>query len=184
MFGALVAPPKSAVRGYGIPLEDLTTALLVFPPIWDWYVKWRERRRGFFTAWEIDILRQAQALSRRETGWLRQNPHLAMKLKPIAGLVTASDIDAARSDWPACCDVIHKFASVRAKEVQRVARVHRDPFEPILPILEADSPVGEYRKITEEILQRMPEERRNPIAAAEATRSFLMLRLGLHSGLR
>ncbi|WP_265519893.1 hypothetical protein [Nitratireductor luteus] len=36
------------------------------------------------------------------------------------------------------------------KEIQRVARVHRDPFEPIMPVLEAESPVGEYRKITEE----------------------------------
>jgi hypothetical protein len=70
------------------------------------------------------------------------------------------------------------------KEIHRVARVHRDPFEPILPILEADSPVAEYRKITEEILRLMPDERRYPIAKAEAVRSFLMLRLGLHLGLR
>jgi hypothetical protein len=68
--------------------------------------------------------------------------------------------------------------------VARVARVHRDPFEPIMPILEADSPLGEYRKITEEIVARMPCERRYPRHAAEAARAFLMLRLGLHLGLR
>lgn len=62
--------------------------------------------------------------------------------------------------------------------------MHRDPFEPILPVLEADSPVGEYRKITEEILRLMPDERRYPRAAAEAVRSFLLLRFGLHLGLR
>jgi len=65
-----------------------------------------------------------------------------------------------------------------------VAQVHRDPFEPILPILEAESPVGEYRKITEEILRTLPDERRYPRQTAEAIRSFLMLRLGLHLGLR
>lgn len=65
-----------------------------------------------------------------------------------------------------------------------VACVHRDPFEAILPILESDSPVGEYRKITEEILRLMPDESRYPVAAAEAVRSFLMLRMGLHLGLR
>jgi hypothetical protein len=70
------------------------------------------------------------------------------------------------------------------KEIQRVVRVHRDPFEPILVVLEAPSPVGEYRKITEEILRRIPNERRYPCAAAEAVRSFLLLRLGLHLGLR
>jgi hypothetical protein len=62
-----------------------------------------------------------------------------------------------------------------------VMRVHRDPFE---PILEADSPLAEHRKITDEILNRMPDEDRYPRAAAEAVRSFLLLRLGLHLGLR
>lgn len=62
--------------------------------------------------------------------------------------------------------------------------MHRDSFEPILPILEAASPVGEYRKITEEVLRRMPDERRYPRAAAEGVRSFLVLRLGLHLGVR
>jgi hypothetical protein len=63
-------------------------------------------------------------------------------------------------------------------------RVHRDPFEPIMCILEADSPLAEYRKITDEILRRMPDEDRYPRSAAEAVRSFLLLRFGLHLGLR
>jgi hypothetical protein len=41
-------------------------------------------------------------------------------------------------------------------------RVHRDPFEPIMAVLEADSPLAEYRKITDEILKRMPDEDRYP----------------------
>ena len=63
-------------------------------------------------------------------------------------------------------------------------RVHRDPFEPIMCVLEAESPLAEYRKITDEIIARMPDERRYPRPAAEAVRSFLLLRLGLHLGLR
>lgn len=53
-------------------------------------------------------------------------------------------------------------------------------------VLEADSPLAEYRKITDEILKRMPDEDRYPRSAAEAVRSFLLLllRLGLHLGLR
>ena len=62
-------------------------------------------------------------------------------------------------------------------------RVHRDTFEPIMVVPE-DSPVTEYGKITDEILKRMPDENRYPRAAAEAVRSFLLLRLGLHLGLR
>lgn len=184
MLGALTAPPDSEVRGYGIPLESLTLGLLVFPAVWDWYLRWRERRRGFFTNWEVDMLRTALALTRKDTGWVRQTPRLAEMLEPVEGLLSAEDITEARADWNAACDRLHSFATARAKEIERVSRVHRDPFEPILPILEADSPLAEYRKITEEILCYMPDERRYPVAASEAVRSFLMLRVGLHSGLR
>lgn len=41
-----------------------------------------------------------------------------------------------------------------------------------------------YRRITSEILSRMPDARRYPVATAETSRGFLMLRLGLHLGLR
>lgn len=50
------------------------------------------------------------------------------------------------------------MASPRAPEMQRVARIHRDPFEPIIAVLEVDSPVAEYRKITEEIVRLMPTD--------------------------
>lgn len=184
MFGALAASPKGAVTGFGLPLADLSFALLVFPTVWDWYVQWRERRRGFYTGWEVDMLRLIASLTREETGWMRQTPKLARRLNPIPNLVSAEDIAKAQADWPTACDAIYAHALARAKEIERVAQVHRDPFEPILPILEADSPVAEYRKITEEILRTLPDERRYPRRTAEAIRSFLLLRLGLHLGLR
>ncbi len=184
MFGALAAHPRGPVRGYGVPTQHVTFGLLVFPSVWDWYVQWRERRRGFYTAWEVDMLRISLALTRKDTGWLRQQPHLASRIRPIKGLVSQADVDRACGDWEDACDVYFKHASSRVKEIQRIARVHRDPFEPIMPVLEADSPVGEYRKITEEILRLMPDERIHRRPAAEAVRSFLMLRFGLHLGLR
>ncbi|MEI9407645.1 hypothetical protein [Mesorhizobium salmacidum] len=184
MFGALAAHPKGPVRGYGIPSQHLSFGMLVFPSVWDWYVQWRERRRGFYTSWEVDMLRISLALTRRDTGWLRQHPKLGARVRPVPGLISQNDIDRALGDWDDACDVYFKHATSRAKEIQRVARVHRDPFEPILAVLEADSPVGEYRKITEEILRLMPDERLYRRAAAESIRSFLMLRLGLHLGLR
>jgi hypothetical protein len=157
---------------------------LAFPAVWDWYVQWRERRRGFYTVWEVNMLQLGLALTRRGTGWLRQHPEVAARLTPLSGLLARDDIEVARADWDAACDRFFSFAAARSKEVERVARVHRDPFEPILAVLEAPSPVGEYRRITEEIAHRMPDRRRYPRAAAEAVRSFLMLRLGLHLGVR
>ncbi len=184
MFGALAASPKGVIAGFGVPLADLTFGYLVFPKVWDWYVQWRERRRGFYTAWEADMLRLAAALTRAETGWIRQTPQLATQLKPIPNLVSEQDIDVAISDWPHACDDMYAHGLSRSKEVSRVAKIHRDPFEPVLPILEADSPVAEYRKITEEIVSRIPDARRHARAAAEVVRSFLILRFGLHLGVR
>ncbi|OAP50304.1 hypothetical protein ATB98_14920 [Sinorhizobium saheli] len=184
MFGALAASPKGPVKGFGVPLSQLTFGLLVFPGVWDWYLQWRERRRGFYTTWEEDMLSVLLNLVRAETGWLWQHPELARNVTPIPGLISAAEIAAAERDWHAACETCFKHASHRSKEIQRVMRVHRDPFEPIMCVLEADSPLAEYRKITDEILKRMPNEHRYPRAAAEAVRSFLMLRLGLHLGLR
>lgn len=184
MFGALAASPRAAVRGFGAPLDALCFGMLVFPAVWDWYVQWRERRRGFYTGWEAEMLRIGLALTRKDTGWIRQTPGLADRLSVIAGLIDDADIKQARTDWDAVCDRFQKHGAHRLKEIVRVARVHRDPFEPILPVLESESPVGAYRRITEEIVRLMPSERLYPLSAAEVVRSFLMLRLGLHLGVR
>lgn len=184
MFGALAASPDGPVRGAGIPREHLTFALLVLPQIWDWYLRWREQRRGFFTAWEVDMLSLGLALTSPETGWLTQTPQLVGRLQTFPGLVTGSDIEAAKSDWAAACNELHRFALIRSKEVGRISRVHHDPFEPILPVLEASSPVSEYRKIADEVRAHRPCPRRYPKAAAESARAFLMIRFGLHLGFR
>jgi len=184
MFGALAASPSGIVKGRGVPLSQLSFGLLVFPGIWDWYLQWREQRRGFYTKWEEDMLMVAQALTRAEVGWIRQHPELLKNVRPIEGLIAPEEIEFATRDWNGACDAFHRHAANRSKEIQRVMRVHRDPFEPIMCILEADSPLAEYRKITDEILKRMPDEDRYPRPAAEAVRSFLLLRLGLHLGLR
>lgn len=184
LFGALAASPDGEVKGRGIPLRHLTFGLLVFPGIWDWYLQWREKRRGFYTSWEQDMLSALLGMTRPETGWMWQHSELARGLQPVRGLVTAEEIEFAQQDWHGACAECFKHATHRSREVQRVMRVHRDPFEPIMCVLEADSPLAEYRKITDEIVKRIPDESRYPVQAAEAVRSFLMLRLGLHLGLR
>ena len=184
MFGALAASPNGVVKGFGVPVSQLSFGLLVFPGVWDWYLQWREQRRGFYTKWEEDMLMVAQALSRADVGWIRQHPELLRNVRPIAGLIEQEEIDFAARDWHGACDAFHRHAANRSKEIQRVMRVHRDPFEPIMCVLESDSPLAEYRKITDEIVRRMPDESRYPRQAAEAVRSFLLLRLGLHLGLR
>jgi hypothetical protein len=184
MFGALAAPPIGPARGLGVPLDALCFGMLALPRVGDWYLGWREQRRGFFTAWEVDMLGIVAGLTNAETGWMTQTPALVRRLQPIGGLIDEAEIAALRSDWSSGCERLHRHAIDRAKEPARVTRVHRDPFEPILAGLEADSPVGEYRKIAEEVLKFAPSARRHSKAGAEAVRSFLLIRFGLHLGFR
>jgi hypothetical protein len=142
MFGALAASPSGIVKGRGVPLSQLSFGLLVFPGVWDWYLQWREQRRGFYTKWEEDMLMVAQALTRADVGWIRQHPELLKNVRPIDGLIERDEIEFATRDWNGACDAFHRHAANRSKEIQRVMRVHRDPFEPIMCILEADSPLG------------------------------------------
>ena len=159
MFGALAANPHSAAKGLGVPVESLSFAHLLFPAVWDWYLRWRYKRRGFYTAWELDMLIVAQSLVRKDYGWIRQSPALADQLCPIPGLVSEADVALAREDWLAACDRLFEYARATSREVKKISKVHRDPFEPILAVLEADSPLREYRKITDEIVRLMPCER-------------------------
>jgi hypothetical protein len=184
VFGALSASPRLPLAGYGIPLNALSFGMLVFPAVWDWLFAWRETRRGFVTAWEFGLAHELGALTRRNTGWLRQNPQLAARLTPIEALVSQDDITKARLSWDRQCDETYVYAKDKAKELLYSRRVHRNPFEPILPIVNAESPLGEYKKILDEILRRAPDERRFPVAAAETMRLYLLLRLGLHMGTR
>lgn len=184
LFGAFAADPDGPVRGYGIAPGDLSFGMLVFPSVWDRYLRWRYQRRGFYTAWELDMLSVAMSMTRKEWGWIRQTPKLAERLVPIDGLMTESEVATASADWPAACDRLFEYARSTSREIKKISKVHRDPFEPIIAVLEADSPLREYLKIADEITRLMPCERLYPKAAAETVRSFLMIRLGLHLGVR
>lgn len=184
VFGALAAAPLSSASGLGVPLRNFTLALLVFPDVWDWYLSWRERRRGFYTISERSLLYTAKGLVRERTGWLRQHPELAKRLRPINGLLSKNEISKARKNWPAACDRAYRYTCGRIQEIRRVEQIHRDPFEPISPVINSASPLKEYKKIADEILRLMPDKKVAPIKAALAVRAYLMVRFGMHTGLR
>lgn len=183
-FGALAAAPEGAVRGFGADPAALTLALLVFPQVWEWLLGWREARRGFLTVSEADMLDFARSLSDPEVGWLTQGPHLAAGLIPLPGLVEAGDVARVRADWRGACAALHSYAEMRRLDVRRLMRIHHDPFEPIRPVLAAEQPLAEYRKIADEVRRFRPCPRLYPKAAAQNDRAYLMVRLGLHLGFR
>jgi hypothetical protein len=183
-LGALHADPQSPAAGRGVHMEKLTLGLLAFPSTINWYMRWRERRRGFYSTSETSLLYAIRNLLRKNTGWIRQHPELARKVRPISGLLTHSQISRARKNWKAWCDIGIAEVDERIQELRGSVRVHRDTFEAVMPVLEAESPLQEYKKIADEILKLMPDEEAFPLEAAIANRSYLMLRLGMHLVIR
>lgn len=183
-FGALASSPDGRVGGFGVPVKDLTIAILVFPAVWDWYVMWREKRRGFYTAYERSMVSFAKSLVRNGTGWLRQNRWLASRLKPITGLISAADIRKAQCAWDQVCDAMQLHAYRRGRALLDVEQVHRSSFEAIETILATDNPIREYRKITKEIITHVEKGGLSAYEEAQAIRAFLMMQFGLHLGLR
>lgn len=179
VFGALAAAPHSPAAGLGLPLKSLTFALIAHPPIFDWYLAWRERRRGFFTASEKMFLYEAKGLLRSSSGWLRQHPELSKRVHPVPKLLSTRDIARANRNWNGYCDRSLVYISDRGSELRKSSRMHRDPFEPVLPVLEADAPLAEYKKITDEILHRAPDDVDDPLGAALNARSYLLVRFAM-----
>jgi hypothetical protein len=184
VFGALVAPRESNISGFGVPAEHLSMGLLAFPALLDRYLEWCRKRRGFYTRFEQHLLSDIRSFTRPTTGWMLQNPELVQNLKPIPGIVSLSDIRAAQRNWSRACTLLHQYAKDRSKDLGQILRQHRDPFAPIMAVLSCESPLGEYRKIADEVLRRMPDEAQQPKAAAEGVRAYLLLRFGMHLGLR
>jgi hypothetical protein len=118
MFGALAASPAGVVKGHGVPVSHLTFGLLIFPGVWDWYLQWREQRRGFYTKWEEDMLMVAMALTRAEVGWIRQHPELLKNVRPIDGLIAPEEIEFASRGSTA--DETNRYAFDQQCRVRRL----------------------------------------------------------------
>jgi integrase len=137
----------------------------------------------------VNVIYDVKHLTRKPTGWLRQHPRLAHRLKPVDGLISQKDINRARANWDAQCNEAFEYAAARHLELREVVRMHRDPFAAILPVLTHESPLKEYKKIGDEILKGMPDERRRDdrrrtMAESTSVRNYLMFRFALHLGLR
>ncbi|WFU89005.1 hypothetical protein QA644_08170 [Rhizobium sp. CC1099] len=185
IFGALAASPGGELNGHGVPLPQLTMGILAFSSVWDWYLWWcQERRGGLLTLGEVTLMGTAVCLLQPKTGWLTQRPDLGAFLTPIPGLISVEDVERAKGDWPATCERSFTEIVKRRADVNRVARRHRNPFEAVLPVLNADSPLKEYLKIADEIERRVPDLNDRPRSAAVAVRSLLMIRLALVLGFR
>ena len=110
IFGACSAVKGGELNGLGVAPSQLSMALLVLPQLWDWYLRWRQSRRGFFTQSEANMLNDLRSMSRPETGWLSQNPELANRLQPIEGLICLEQVQAIQNNWTMACVQAHEYS--------------------------------------------------------------------------
>jgi hypothetical protein len=98
--------------------------------------------------------------------------------------VSAKDVQQARENWSLVCESCFHHISGRLAELNGVTRTHRDQTIAIMPVLSAQSPLAEYRKIADEILKQMPNERQEPLEYSLAVRAYLVFRVAVHLGIR
>ena len=205
--------PDPRRRGLGLNPDDFSLAMLACPKVLHWWVRWMGARRfeswkkevlqksladekhgndeeGLGNSEDLYSLRDAgvlidwAALVMETDGWLRQRPDLADKLKPIPGLIDHKFIIRAKGDWDAVCDEAYASYMELAEAVEESAEKLRDPFEPILPIINAENPFSALRVFAQNIYDDRPDQYTAPVKMATHMRNYIIVRLCSATALR
>lgn len=196
IFGALALPKKAKdprVRGLGLDRTSFCMAMLARGKIMHWWVHWKGARRkdpkgdknkGKYSYHDAQVVTFIMSLFTKETGWLRQNPQLAERLRPIPGFVDEAFIKKARNDWSTVCDQAYEYYKTLCAQVEDLAQEIRDPFAPIRPILESDNPIAALKLFARNILEDMPDLAVAPVKAARAMRNYMIVRIISATALR
>lgn len=189
IFGALSLPNDAEdhrLRGMGLNPSSFTLAMFVCPAILHWWITWKGKRRcdphtperGYkYTHYEASLLFIIGGLFDKETGWIRQRPDLAEHLQVVPGFIDKKLVKRAQSNWDGVCDQAFDYYIQFAEEIERNAELIRDPFEPIMPILELESPISALKTFAQNVLDDMPDAGTAPLQAARAMRDYLIIRL-------
>lgn len=196
IFGALSLPDNAEdhrLRGMGLDPRSFTLAMFICPAILYWWITWKGRRRcdpsapeqdHKYTYYEASLIFIIGGLFDRETGWIRQRPDLAGHLQVVPGFIDEELISRAKSDWAGVCDEAFDYYMRFADEIERVAELIRDSFEPILPILESESPISALKTFAQNVLDDMPDAVAAPLQAARVMRDYLIIRFFSATALR
>lgn len=189
LFGWLTAR-----RGDGlcVPVADLTFAMLVFPAVTHGFLSWRAERnldladRAYFTKVDLTTLECAAAHVDPELGWIGQSPGLAATLRPIPGLVEASEIDAVRADWHGACRDAQELYRNQKREMRRFVTEGRDQQARVRPILEMPDPFVALRMIAEGVrrdwLEAEPGTRHRATGVRDVVMNGILSQTALRTG--
>lgn len=162
----------------------LSFAMLAVPRMWDIGIGSADSRKGHLSRGDTLLLSLGRTLLDPQSGWLPQAPHLAGRLRPIAGVVSEADVVSARHDWRAFCARAHAHLCTRIVDVARLSVRVRDPMRRIAKILDAPNPLLVVASIAEHMWSQPPDRRAEPLAWARHVRDYLLLQVGMHTALR
>jgi|SRR5579885_70043 len=190
-FGALCLPRDAAdarVRGLGVPASHLTLALIACPLLVDWYIRFRCEVRSSYTAWAVGLLQNLASMLAADTGWLRQQPQLAARLRAVScdqiELVSPELITKARNDWGAVCEAAVTHYKQLRREIRPLIRVGRDPFRNIGGILKMEDPMEAFARLVGGMKGEIPNRDTCPAQHHVAIRNCALVILFILTGLR
>lgn len=191
LFGAICLPNDAEdprLRGLGMPLSQLTLVLLACPLVVDWYIRFRCEIRNQYTEYTIDLLNSFKSMLKPDTGWLRQSPHLASRLRPIryeqSELVSEGLISKAQTDWDWVCNEAIKYYKQQIDELKLLTSVSRDPFKRIEGIVNLDVPMKAVEQLIREVRNNLPSVHTQPVLYHIGVRDCALISLIFLTGLR
>lgn len=190
-FGALRLPEDAAdvrVRGLGIPDDHLTVALVACPFVVDWFIRFRFEARTQYSAFTIRLLWNFMSMLRAETGWLRQMPQLADRLRPIKSgqttLLSPELIRRARADWDGVCQEAIEYYRYLCHELKPLIHVARDPFLPLEGIVEMEDPTKAFELLLQEMKAELPSRQMQPVRYHTTIRNLALVSFIAATGFR
>jgi hypothetical protein len=192
LFGAICLPTDSEdirVRGLGASQEGLTMALIACPLLVDWYMKFRFETRSQYTEHAIRLFDSFKNMLQPRTGWLRQMPQLALRLRPVScgtqKLVSEELMLKARTSWEQICDeAIESYNDMIREEIKPIIEVARDPFYRIKGIVEMDNPLLSTEVLMRGMKDDMPDQYTQPTCYHLAVRDRALVLLIESTSLR
>lgn len=192
--------PDPRFRGPGLDPDLFSIGMFVCSDFIDTWVRWKAKRREkgaddsvvdseSYSHYDLHLLNVITNQLEPGTGWIRQKPELANQLKPIPGFIDEAFIERAKADWDGVCNEVAAEYLKLVAQIKDVAEEQRDPFEPILPLLDVDhplytNPISAFKNFTRSILNDLPDSTTAPIFAAKHVRNYLIARILIATALR
>lgn len=185
--------------GLGIPVESLTLGYLACPQILQAYISWQydscdgemhtgtRSTLGLFA--NLTTLRASDS-NKNETetkGFLHNVPEWATSLRPVEGYLSdqeVSDLEEAQG-WETGLQATCELARTAFKNLRPTLTHGRDPFAPILPILDSERPLDALNVLLEGAYAELPDRRLvSEFRRAVAVRRFVTLLIAVRTALR